>query len=354
LLETDFPEKEVTVDSELIRGNHHAFTQSRAEQGSYQKRSTIPGGHGGNDQNPLLISGRLKISSSGSGLCTPETSDRGSIFIHKEKLAGAMDGDTILVQTVHNHGRRSGKVVKVLQRAHQQLVGFIRRNGKEVLVGPINARLPEVVILPGGLKGAKEGEAVWIDILHFPIRSDEYPVGIVKEILGSEGKAGLAREIVIREHGLPQAFPSKVHEEIARIPARISEDEIGRRRDLRAQRVFTIDGENSKDFDDAISIRVLRNGHYELGVHIADVSHYVREGSALDREAFRRGTSIYLCDGSVIPMLPSRLSDDLCSLVPGQARLTVTCLMEFSPCGELLGTEVFTSVIQSKARLTYT
>ncbi|MCI0527162.1 MAG: VacB/RNase II family 3'-5' exoribonuclease, partial [Nitrospira sp.] len=179
------------------------------------------------------------------------------------------------------------------------------------------------------------------------------PIGTVIEVLGDRDDPGIDEEIVIRQCELPVAFGPQALEEATAIPDGLPRKEISRRKDLRDLLTVTIDGEKAKDFDDAVSIEVLENGHYRLGVHIADVGYYVREQSAIDLEAYQRGTSVYFPDRA-IPMLPPRLSNEMCSLQPRKSRLTVSVFMEFTPRGDKVQYDIFESVIRSHHRLTYT
>jgi ribonuclease R len=200
---------------------------------------------------------------------------------------------------------------------------------------------------------AREGEMVNVELDRYPDRTTHFASGRIVETLGFIGEPGVDIEIVIRKHHLPHLFPHEVLREADAIPQEVPADVIAQRVDLRDRNIVTIDGETAKDFDDAVEVQLLPNGNYLLGVHIADVAHYVTEGSALDREAFERGTSVYF-PGRAIPMLPESLSNGICSLNPKIERLTFTCEMEIDKRGKFLNHKIYKSVIRTKERMTYT
>ena len=210
----------------------------------------------------------------------------------------------------------------------------------------------DIFIPKRGFNGAKNDDKVVCEITLWP-QENRKPEGKIIEVLGKKGERGVEIDSIIRAHGLPEEFPKKVIDEANYVSSQDLEDEIARRLDLRHLEIFTIDGEDAKDLDDAISIEVLPNGNYKLGVHIADVTHYVREKSKLDKEALKRATSVYLVD-KVIPMLPKQLSNGVCSLNPFEDKLTLSCIMEIDENGKVVNSEIAETVINSKARMTYT
>ncbi|NRK74131.1 RNB domain-containing ribonuclease, partial [Salmonella enterica subsp. enterica serovar Typhi] len=209
----------------------------------------------------------------------------------------------------------------------------------------------DIFIPKGSTKGAIEGHKVVVKLTSYP-EGRKNAEGEVIKILGHKNDPGVDILSVIHKHGLPLAFPENVLDQANSAPDTIDEKEIANRRDLRNETIVTIDGADAKDLDDAVTVTILENGHYKLGVHIADVSYYVTENSPIDVEAEERGTSVYLVD-RVIPMIPHRLSNGICSLNPKVDRLTLSCEMEISPEGEVVKHEIFQSVIKTTERMTY-
>jgi ribonuclease R len=243
-------------------------------------------------------------------------------------------------------------IVQVLERARERVVGrFEKQNGRPVVV-PYDPKIDAVIRLTeGGRHGARDGEIVEAHLTAFP---DAHRVaqGVVSERLGLLGEPGVDIEIVLRSHGLPPRFPEPVVAESEEFPEEVRSEDLSGRKDFRDRRIVTIDGETAKDFDDAVEVERTADG-YRLGVHIADVSHYVREGSNLDDEARSRGTSVYF-PGRVLPMLPERLSNGLCSLNPRVDRLVLSAVLELSASGRVISTEFVKGVIRSRERMTYT
>ncbi|MGH9459204.1 MAG: ribonuclease R [Thermoanaerobaculia bacterium] len=305
-------------------------------------------------------SGRVRITPEGYGLLYGE-GDLSDLFIDRRKLKGAMNGDVILVRIDPRHPRPKlirkreyleGEVARVLQRQHRTVVGRFHR-GEPPYVRPFDVRLDEdIEIDAASTLGAREGEMVNVEIERYPDKGT-IAFGRVFERLGMLGEPGVDIEVVIRKFHIPHAFPAEVLEEADAIPQEIDAAEIAGRTDLRDRAIVTIDGETAKDFDDAVEVIRLENGNYRLGVHIADVSFYVREGTALDREAFDRATSVYF-PGRAIPMLPERLSNGICSLNPRVDRLTFSAEIEIDPRGRFIGRRFYRSVIRTGERMTYT
>lgn len=304
-----------------------------------------------------LVRGHLQGNAKGFGFVIPdpEMPHEQDVFIHGNDMNGAMDGDRVLAR-VHSYrkdGRRpEGEVVRILKRGRSVVVGTYSDSKHFGFVIPDDKRLPSDIFIPKEARGeAKDGQKVVVQLLQYP-NERKSAEGQVTEVLGFKDDAGVDILSIIRKYQLPESFPEDVLAEAEQTPEAISEEEIKGRRDLRERRMVTIDGEDAKDLDDAVSIERLENGHIRLGVHIADVSYYVREGSALDREAYNRGTSVYLVD-RVIPMLPPRLSNGICSLNPKVDRLAMTCDMEMNQEGHLVHHEIYPSVIRSDERMTY-
>ncbi len=289
----------------------------------------------------------------GFGFVTAEGMER-DVFIPAEKTGGALHGDKVrLVIQEEEGGRRAeGTVIKVLEHANQEIVGFFQKSKGFGFVVPDNQKIGKDVFIPSGRDmGAVTGHKVVVSITDFggPSRN---PEGTVTEILGHVNDPGTDILSLIRAYGLPEEFPREVMEEVQWVEETVNPHKMEGRLDLRRLPTVTIDGEDAKDLDDAITLE--KEGDiYHLGVHIADVTHYVKEGSFLDQEAFRRGTSVYLVD-RVIPMLPHKLSNGICSLNAGTDRLALSCLMDIDGKGNVIGHQVAETVIQVNQRMTYT
>jgi ribonuclease R len=302
-----------------------------------------------------LVVGYLQGHPNGYGFVIPKEKGAPDLYIRARNLAGAFHGDLVVarIERRERGGRVEGRIIRILKRGHHTLVGTYEAHKGYGFVIPEDPKIPyDVHVEKEDSLGARDGQIVVVEITEYP-EQRRNPIGRVIEILGDRNTPRIDEEIVIREYELPVAFSPQALEEAAAIPNRIPRKEIARRKDLRDLLTLTIDGEKAKDFDDAVSIEMLEKGHYRLGVHIADVSYYVREQSAMDREAYQRGTSVYFPDRA-IPMLPPKLSDDMCSLVPQKSRLTLSVFMEFTPQGEKIHYDIFESVIRSRYRLTYT
>ncbi len=303
-----------------------------------------------------LVRGTLQGHPKGFGFVVPDIPGKPDVFVHPNDLNGAMDGDRVLARLQggkRNGLRPEGEVVRILKRGRTFVVGTFTSPSRHFgFVIPDDRRLPaDIFIPPEGRNGAKEGQKVVVQLHHYP-DARHSAEGVVTEVLGHKGDPGVDILSIIRKYQLPEAFPEEVLQEADQIPETIDPKELEGRRDLRERTLVTIDGEDAKDLDDAVSVERLPNGHFRLGVHIADVSYYVKEGSALDREAYKRGCSVYLVD-RVIPMLPPRLSNGICSLNPRVDRLTLTCDMEISEQGDLVDYDIYPSVIRSRERMTY-
>jgi ribonuclease R len=318
--------------------------------------------------------GRLNVHRDGYGFLISERPIEGitgDIFIPPDSAAQAMHGDRVIVRIarIEAGGRADGEIVKVLKRAHPTVVGEFRVGKRGQYVVPHDDRIQQWIDIPDGMEMPPPGLAVdrigvtapvvnSVDdlvgmVVNVELLDYEARVGRVIEILGHPDDFGVDVEVVIRKHHLPHQFPPEVVEQAEHVPATIGEAELAGRRDFRGMDIVTIDGETARDFDDAVWVDKLANGNYELHVHIADVSHYVRPGSPIDREALLRGTSVYFPDRAV-PMLPHELSTNICSLVPQQDRLVLSALLEIDHKGEVVGQEFMEGVIRSVERMTYT
>jgi ribonuclease R len=305
-----------------------------------------------------LVRGRLQAHPKGFAFLIPEDRDHPDVYIHANDLKSAMNGDTVLVRVSSKSvagGKLEGEVVRIVHRAITQVVGVFQNNESFGFVIPDDKRINKDLFIPReGFGGAVDGEKVVAEIVEYP-EGRSAAVGRVIEILGHKDDPGVDILSIIRKHQLPEAFPDDVMAEAQEVPDVIDEAEIVRqgRRDLRDKVIVTIDGEDAKDLDDAVNVERLPNGNIKLGVHIADVGYYVRENSKLDQEAYNRGCSVYLVD-RVIPMLPHRLSNGICSLNPQVDRFTLSCEMEFNEMMKVVKHDIFTSVIRTKERMTYT
>jgi ribonuclease R len=347
------------------------------------------------------VTGRLTMHRDGYGFVIPDNAEvqqriSGDIYIHANAIGSAMHGDRVLVElgTIRSDGRAEGRILRVLGRAHPTVVGAFHYGPRYNYVRPMDEKITLDVIIPRGMElpetktaedagdakgkpGKKqkkqapvhrvigeevkhrkvawedlEGVVVDAEITEWPTPTQN-PRGRVVEILGYEDDFGVDVEIVIRKYHLPHRFPVEVLEEAQSVEDIVSARELQHRRDYRSLPIVTIDGETARDFDDAVHVRRLQDGNFELQVHIADVAHYVTEDSALDREARLRGNSVYFPDRAV-PMLPIELSTDICSLRPHVDRLVMSCVMEIDHQGEILGYELNAGVIRSAERMTYT
>ncbi|MDU4939870.1 MAG: ribonuclease R [Clostridium sp.] len=303
-----------------------------------------------------LITGKLQAHAKGFGFLIPEVEGEKDVFIPSSFINGAMNGDRILVQITRedkNGKKREGEVIQILERGNTKIIGVYEDSKNFGFVIAEDTRISQdIFISKKDRNGAKDGDVVVVEITKWPEKRRS-PEGVVKEVLGQKGDKGLDILTIIKKYGLPEEFPPKVQAFAAGIDEEIPLKEYKRRKDLRDVRMVTIDGEDAKDLDDAVSIERLDNGRYRLGVHIADVSHYVREKNPLDKEALKRGTSVYLID-RVIPMLPKKLSNGICSLNPKVDRLTLSCIMVIDSTGKVLDHEIVESVIRTNERMTYT
>ena len=301
-----------------------------------------------------LVRATLSGHAKGFAFAIPDEPGVDDIFIPPHEKHDAMHGDKVLVRvSAETSGSRpEGTVVRILERGSSQIVGTYSESSHFGFVIPDNKKFPDDIFIPKSASmGAVDGHKVVVRITAYP-EGRKNAEGEIIQILGHKNDPGVDILSIIHKHELPMAFPDEVMEQANAIPETIDERDIGGRRDLRDEIIVTIDGADAKDLDDAVQVSKLDNGNYKLGVHIADVSHYVTEGSAIDQEAFERGTSVYLVD-RVIPMIPHRLSNGICSLNPKADRFTLSCVMEITPDGEVIHHEIFQSVIKTTERMTY-
>ena len=306
-----------------------------------------------------MTAGRLTVRPEGFGfVLVPGGED---LYVPRAGMHGAMDGDTVLAREektkAQSRGRDpqriSGTVVRVLSRARERVVGrYETQDGKKVVV-PYDPKIDALIrIEDGQAHGARDSEIVVVHMTAFP-DARRVAHGLVEERLGFLGDPGVDIEIVLRSHNLPPRFPEPVVAESERFPEEVHQADVAGRKDFRSHRIVTIDGETAKDFDDAVEVEKTAGGGFRLGVHIADVSHYVTESTALDDEARSRGTSVYF-PGRVLPMLPERLSNGLCSLNPRVDRLVLSAILEIDAKGRVTASTFTKGVIRSAERMTYT
>ncbi|MCP4400791.1 MAG: ribonuclease R [bacterium] len=305
-------------------------------------------------ENLGLVVGRVHSSRKGFAFVVTREPEVPDIYISHDNLANAFHGDLVVVRLLRkkNGPSEEGEIVQILQRGQNRLVGRFEDCGEYGFVIPEDTKLPfKVYVDASNSAKAKSHQIVVAQILNFETRHRN-PEGEIVKVLGYPQTQGIDEKIIMYSYNLPLEFPASALERADSFPEAIPAEEIEQRLDLRESCTFTIDGEKARDFDDAVSIERLDNANYKLGVHIADVNYYVREGDALDQEAYQRGTSVYFPDRA-IPMFPERLSNNLCSLREGEDRLTMTVFMEFEPTMKLIDYDISPSVIRSKARLTY-
>ncbi|MCA0971674.1 ribonuclease R [Halobacillus litoralis] len=302
-----------------------------------------------------LIRGRIQMHAKGFAFLIPDEEDKDDVYLHHSDLHSAMNNDKVLVRIEKRdeQGQRpEGTVIRILERATNRVVGTYESSRNFGFVVADDKRIPNDIFIPKGqTNGAVDGHKVIVEITKFP-EERMSAEGEIIEILGHKNDPGIDIISIIYKHGIKVDFPDEVLQQAAETPDQISEDEIKNRRDLRDETIVTIDGADAKDLDDAVTVKKLDNGHFKLGVHIADVTYYVDENSPIDKEARERATSVYLVD-RVIPMIPHRLSNGICSLNPQVDRLTLSCEMEIDQNGDVVGHEIFQSVIKTNERMTY-
>jgi len=302
---------------------------------------------------PAQVEGRIDAHPDGHGFLLPDDASP-RVFLPAAEMRQVLHGDRARARiTGEDHrGRPSGEVIEVLERAHRRIVGRVHAEHGVLFLVPSDRRIAQDIVVPPGAAGrAKPGDIATVDLVSQPTRNAQ-PVGRVAEVLGHYTDSGIEIEIALRKFDLPHEFGKGALAETRKLPDAVRDEDLKGRRDLRKLPFVTIDGETAKDFDDAVCARREGEG-FRLWVAIADVSHYVRHGSALDIDARDRGTSVYF-PRRVIPMLPEKLSNGLCSLNPDVDRLAVACEMKIEPDGSVQAYEFYPAVIHSRARLTYT
>ncbi len=314
------------------------------------------GGRVGLPDKMDLVVGRLETHAGGFGFVVPDAGSDGSpdVYVPAPHIKEALHGDRVMarIERRTSEGRFEGRIIRILERGHATIVGKFVREAGLGYVQPFDRRILADVHVPSGASGpAEPGDMVVVEITTWPTPT-RGPVGRVAEVLGDVNDKGVDTEIIIRKFGIPDAHGEAAVEEAARLGPVTARDLAGRT-DFRGTATVTIDGEHARDFDDAISIDRMPGGHFWLGVHIADVAHYVPEGGVLDLEAYERATSVYFPDRAV-HMFPSELATGVCSLNPRVDRLVQSCLMEIDASGSVVNYEFHDGVIKTAARMTYT
>lgn len=302
-----------------------------------------------------LMRGRFIGNAKGFGFVAPEEQGTDDVFIPAHETNGALNGDTVLVRILKEQSgdRREGTITKIVERSKTTFVGTYQANRGFGFVVTDDKKLNmDIFIAKEDTLGAVDGHKVVAEITHWPDETKS-ATGMITKILGHKNDPGVDILSILYKYEIPPEFPSEVVEAAAQVPDEISEEDLVGRRDLRNEVIVTIDGADAKDLDDAVTVVKNDDGTYKLGVHIADVSYYVTQGSVLDKEAYERATSVYLTD-RVIPMIPHRLSNGICSLNPQVDRLTLSCEMTIDQAGQVVKHEIFQSVINTTERMTYT
>lgn len=308
-----------------------------------------------NSGGKVVYKGKIEITRSGLGYVIVEGLEK-DIIVKRENIKNALDGDTVKVEVFTRAkrfgARMEGTVIDVVSRKQTEFSGVIELHKHFAFLVPDSDKVPVDIYIPLHLlNGAKGGEKAIVRMIEWTGKTKN-PVGEVVSVLTNESANEIAMQGILVESGFPLTFPDDVMEEAARFPEGVASDDVKKRRDMRDELTFTIDPVDAKDFDDAISIKPLKGGYYEVGVHIADVSHYMQPGSDLDKEAYRRSTSVYLPD-RVLPMLPERLSNELCSLRPDEDKYTFSAVFEIFRTGKVRNCWLGRTVTRSKRRFTY-
>ena len=299
-----------------------------------------------------LYTGRISLHTDGYGFVTLEESIpgiTGDIFIPPPKVGSSMDGDRVAIAIVSRRNVE-GRVVRVDERARTRVVGQVRYDGRTYFLSPADEKLPEKILIKGEVSEHKD-KIVEIELTRFGSEST-WPAGELVSVLGFIDDPDVETNIIIKKYGLSVEFPESVEEEVSELSLDLSEEVIATRDDFRDRGTITIDPATARDFDDAVDVEELEGGGFRLGVHIADVSHFVAPGTATDKDARERGCSVYFPD-RVVPMLPERLSNDICSLNPRTDRLTMSVVLEIGTDGSILGQTFHESVIRSDERMDY-
>lgn len=302
----------------------------------------------------MTITGIYRATSGAYGFLSPDGGVE-DLFIPPRRGGGAWDGDTVLAEPMEaavQPGRSLARVVKVLSRAHPAVTGVLRREDRRWWLYPDNRRLPGPVLVAGRMHNAHAGDKAAVTLQSWAFGGGQFPSGTLAQLFGPSGELSSVVAAILFNYHIRPGFPGEVMEQADCVPDAVKAEDLSDRLDLRGETVITIDGASSRDFDDAVSLTREESGTWRLGVHIADVSHYVPENSPLDRDAWERGTSVYFA-GRVVPMLPIALSNGVCSLNPRVDRLAVSCFITLNDNGEVLGHSLTKSVLRSAERMSY-
>ncbi len=328
---------------QVLEDETFAGTYKQAEKGKYQLAEL-----------KTFLTGTVSITTDGSGFIIPDDEFEKDIYVAPRKLRTALHGDKvkIFVFAKSSGKRKEGEVVEILERVKMEFTGIVKVSERFAFFVPDDRKMVHDIFIPlDGLNGAKQGEKAIAKITDWP-EDAKNPIGIITRVLGKQGENNTEMNAILAEYGFPLQFPEEVEKEANEISDVISAEEIKKRRDFRNILTFTIDPFDAKDFDDAISFQRLENGNVEVGVHIADVSHYIIPDSALDKEAFNRATSVYLVD-RVIPMLPEKLSNGLCSLRPKEDKLCFAAVFELDANANVITQWFGKTIIHSDRRFAY-
>jgi ribonuclease R len=300
----------------------------------------------------LFITGKVDMTSTGNAYIVSEDTEE-DVIVTAKKTLNAMHGDIVKVRVFpKGKGKQEGEIIEVLERSKTEFVGTLQVSPRFAFLVPSNNKIHVDIYIPlEKLNGAKDGQKAIAAITEWP-KNGVNPIGEIKSVLGNVGENNTEMHAILAEFGLPYEFPKDVERAADLIPIKITEEEIAKRRDFREITTFTIDPADAKDFDDALSIQKLKNGNWEIGVHIADVSHYVKPESMIDKEAISRATSVYLVD-RVVPMLPEVLSNNVCSLRPHEEKLCFSSVFEMTDEAEIVGEWFGRTIINSDRRFTY-
>ncbi|GAB3929384.1 ribonuclease R [Mucilaginibacter myungsuensis] len=328
---------------EILKDETFAGTLKQVSPGKYQLLEL-----------KTFIEGKVDLTNDGSAFIVTDEPEENDIFVAPRKLKNALHGDRVKVYVyAKSKGKRKeGEVIEIIKRNKTEFTGIVKLSERFAFFVPDDRKMMHDIFIPlEGLNGAKNGIKAVAEITDWPTDAKN-PIGRIKQVLGAQGENDTEMNAILAEYGFPTSFPKEVEDESEAIPDVITPEEIAKRRDFRNTLTVTIDPVDAKDFDDAISYRVLDNGNFEVGVHIADVAHYIIPDSALDKEAFERATSVYLVD-RVIPMLPERLSNGLCSLRPKEDKLCFAAVFELDTEAHIVTEWYGKTVIHSDRRYSY-
>jgi ribonuclease R len=331
------------IIEEILKEEHKKGTLQESSKGKYQLH-----------ESKTFVEGRVDMTTDGSAFIVTDDELENDIFVAPRKLRTALHGDRVKVYVyAKSKGRRKeGEVTEIITRAKMEFTGIVKLSDRFAIFVPDDRKMLHDIFIPAtDLNGAKNGVKAVAEITDWPPGAKN-PIGRIKNILGVQGENDTEMNAILAEYGFPLSFPKEVENDAEAISDVISEEEIAKRRDFRQTTTFTIDPYDAKDFDDALSFKILENGNYEVGVHIADVAHYIIPDSALDKEAYDRATSVYLVD-RVIPMLPERLSNGLCSLRPHEDKLCFAAVFELDEEANILNEWFGKTIIHSDRRFTY-